>query len=159
MNKKVIVALLFLVGVFSVTVSLNGFFFTNKFYENPMSAYNAEATYDVMYGETKVEREIGVYKIDDEKALFIGLLSKNRFLVAEMNIRNGKYAHDGTVIFYDYNEEFDANYYNQTETKSDYVKWTIVCNKNDVGKLSNVKLVKEYALYSGSPLFLVIFEQ
>lgn len=163
MKKKVIVsvivAVLFLVGAFSITISLNGFFFTTKYYDNPISAYNAGASYNAIYGETEAEREIGVFKLDEEKALFIGALSDNRFIVAEMNIKNEKYAYEGTVIFYDYDEEFDANHYNQTETKAGKVKWTIVYNKNDVEKLSDVKLTKEYTLSADSPLFFVMFEQ
>ena len=52
-------------------------------------------------------------EIDKEKALFIGELSNNRFLVAEMNVKDKKYAYEGTVIFYDYLDSFDENNYNQ----------------------------------------------
>jgi hypothetical protein len=159
--KKTIVAitlLLFLIGVFSVTISINDFFFTSKFYDEPLSAYNANAMYDVVYGETEASREIGLFEIGKEKALFIGELANNCFLVAEMNVKKGKFAHEGTVVFFDYNDEFNVNEFYITETKSESVKWTVACDNEHIKKLSNVKLVKEYMLLDGCPLFFVVFE-
>ncbi len=157
MKKKVITIVAFLIGVFSVTVSFNGFFFTTKFYDNPMSAYNADAVYDSVYGKTNVKKTIGTFRIDEEKALFIGELTKNRFLVAEMNVKNNKYAYEGTVYFYDYAEEFDAKNYNKIKTKTNYKKWIIAYDKQDIERISNIKFEKEYSLSNGSMLYLVIF--
>lgn len=160
MKKKVIVIVvfLFLVGVFSVTISLNGFFFATKFYENPLSAYNADAVYDIAYGDSKAKKQIGVFELDEETTLFIGELTDRRFLIANMKVNDKKYAYEGTVVFYEYSDVFDENDYNQTETESGFIKWTIVCNQYDIEKLSDVKLIKEYFLSDGSPLYLIIFE-
>ena len=162
MKKIVVIAIAVMLlgaGVFSLTISLDDFFLTTKFYENPLSAYNAEAVYDALHGETKVEKQIGLLQLDDEKALFIGELSKQKFLIAEMNMKDQKFAHEGTVFFYDYGVAVDEISYNQTETKSGYINWGILFNQQDVDKLSNANHVQEYALSCGSPLFLVLFDQ
>lgn len=160
MKKRLLQLLLFLVlvGVFSVTISLKDFFFTTKFYQEPLSAYNADAVYDPIYGDTTVNRTIGLFKIEKEKALFIGELSKDKFIVAEMKVKDKGYAYEGTVFFYSTSDLFNENNYNQTETKTGNVKWDVINNKQGVEKLQNIKLVNEYSMSDGSPLFLVIFE-
>ena len=161
MKKKVIAFIVFLVliGVFSVTISLKGFFFTIKFYQEPLSAYNADAPYDPVYGDTTVNKLIGLFEIASEDALFIGELTNDKFLVAEMKIKDKKYAYEGTVYFYSRSDVFDENSYNLTETKTGTIKWEVINNKKDVEKLQNVKTVKEYSMSDGSPIFLVILEQ
>lgn len=162
MNKKVItviiILILILIGVFPITVSFNGFFFTTKFYNDPLVAYNADAMCDTVHGEIKAKNTIGLFEFDDKKALFIGELSNNRFLVAEMNIKGKKYARGETVFLYDYTEEFNEKAYNLTKTQSGYKKWMIIYNQQDIEKLSDVKLKIEYTLSNGSTLFLIIFQ-
>ncbi|MBE5929056.1 MAG: hypothetical protein E7267_06775 [Lachnospiraceae bacterium] len=160
MKKRVfvLVLLLFLVGIFSLTISFDGFFFTTKFYEDPLRAYNAGATYNAIYGDTHAEREVGVVKIDEEKALFIGELSNDCFIVAGMNIKNEKYAFDGTKSIFEYSNERDVNAYKQTKTKSGYVKWTIACDKKSTEELVGVKTIMEYTLSDGRPLLLIVFD-
>ena len=165
MKKKIIAGIifLFLVGVFSVTISVDGFFFTTKFYKDALSAYNAEAGFSPVYGDTTANREIGLYEIEKEKALFIGELSEDEFIVSEMIVKDNKYASEGTVYFYNISDMFNSdvfneNNYNQTETKTDNIKWNIINNKQDVEKLQNINLFIEYSMSDGSPLFLVIFE-
>lgn len=84
---------MFLVGVFSVTISLNDFFLTTKFYKDPLSAYNADAVYDPIYGDTTANKTIGLFEIEKEKALFIGELSKDKFIVAEIKVKDKEYAY------------------------------------------------------------------
>lgn len=66
----IIVAVLFLIGIFSITMSSNDFFLTTKYYETPLDAYNADSAYSAIHGETKADREIGVFMLD-EKMLFL----------------------------------------------------------------------------------------
>jgi len=159
-NKGVIIiTFLILIGLFSVTISLKDFFFTTKFYQDPMSAYNADSMYSPIYGDTTAKKTIGLFEIDEEKALFIAELSNSGFLVAEMNIKDAKYAYEGTVILYNSSDSFNEKNYNLTETKTGSVKWTIAYSQQDVEKLQNVELIKEYSLSTGSPLFLIVFKQ
>lgn len=161
MKKKIIVVLiisvLFLIGIFSVTISTNSFFMTTKYYNDPKTAYNANATYDITYGQTQVQRQMGVLQLESDKSLFIGELTENTFIVAEMNIKNGKYAYNGTVIFYEYNDMFDEKYYNQTQTESGAVRWTVAYNRQDIAKLSDISSVNEYYLSDGSLVFIITF--
>ena len=157
-NVIAVIVFLFLVGVFSVTISLNDFFFTTKFYKDALSAYNADVVYDAIYGDTTANRTIGLLEIEKEKALFIGELSKDKFIVAEMKVKDKEYAYEGTVFFYSITDVFNENNYNQTETKTGNVKWDVINNRQDVEKLQNINLVKEYSMSDGSALFLVIFE-
>lgn len=161
MKKKVVtvIVVLVLIGVFSITISLKDFFFTTKFYKEPLSAYNAEAQYDPIYGDTTVNESIGLFEIDNENALFIGELTRDKFLVAEMKIKDNKYAFEGTAYFYSRSDVFDENNYNLSETKNGTLKWEVINSKKDVEKLQNVRVVKEYSMSDGLPIFLVVFEQ
>ena len=161
MKKKVIVFIIILafIGTFSVTISLKDFFFTTKFYQEPLSAYNADAQYDPVYGDMTAKKLIGLFEIDSEDALLVGELTNDKFLVAEMKIKDKKYAYEGTVYLYSRSDVFNENSYNLTQTKTGIVKWEIINNKKDVDKLQNVKIVKEYSMSDKSPIFLVVFEQ
>ena len=155
----VVVAILVLLGMFSITISLNDFFFTTKFYSEPLSAYNEDATYDPIYGDTVANKTIGLLKIDEENVLFIGELSQVEFLIAEMMVKDNKYAYKGTVSFYDSSDQFNKHIYNQTKTKTGNVKWQVFTNKQEVEKIQNIKSVNEYFLSNGSSLFIVILDE
>ena len=154
-----IVAVVFiLIGVFSVTISWNNFFFTTKFYQDPMAAYNAAALYDPIQGNIKATKSIGVFEIDEENALFLGEISNDAFLVAQMKTKNKEYAFEGTVVIYRCSDSFKKEGVNLTDAKTGTVKWVILNDGEELEALPNPKAVKEYSMPNGSPLYLVVFE-
>ena len=160
-KKKVALLLLIgiLIGVFSIAVSVNHFFFTTKYYKTPLEAYNADCTYSAIDGITEASKEIGVFTLDKENALFLGELTTDRFLVAEMALKDGKYALKGTTFFYDFSDESKDLNYNQTQIITGHIKWLIVYNQTDVETLSHVLSVKEYYHSGGSVIYLVLLNE
>ncbi|MBQ9544955.1 MAG: hypothetical protein IJV00_07505 [Clostridia bacterium] len=162
MKKSIIIAaivvLLFAAGVLSVTVVFKDFFFTTKYYDDPMIAYNSNAAHSPVGGDQSAQRAVGVYKISEDKALFIGEMTSERIVVAEMVMKNSKYAFEGTTYVLERGAAFNENAFDQTNTDSGFVKWMVVFDRQDADELSGTKDVKEYSLSGGSLLYLVIFD-
>lgn len=144
-------------GVFSITLSF-GKFFTTQYYDTPLLAYNDNCSHDVVYGDTTARSEVGVFNIDNETALFIGALNSNCFVVAEMSIKNDKYAFKGTSMIYnsiDLSDIPDSR--NVTNTATGYVEWSVFCNQSEIDALQNVNSVKSYTLPNGNAIYIAIF--
>lgn len=154
----IIVVSLFIIGVFSVSVSTGNFFFATKYYKTPLKAYNAGAAYDAVYGNTKASKEIGLLNFDDKNALFLGELTENSFVAAQMKLKDGRYAAEGTAIFYDFNEDSNLSNYNQTDTVNGHKKWAITYDKSDTENLSGVSHVESYRHSNGAEIYIVIFD-
>lgn len=161
MNKRrigIFVFILVLLGVFSVSIYLGDFFFTTKYYKTPIEAYNADSTYNPTYGDAAADREIGVVSLDDSNCLFIGELNEDCFVVAEMAVKDGRYAAKGMSVFYDLSEESDGmNGSYQTNIADGYVRWAVMYSQSEVEKLSDVLSVESYMHSNGHIIYLVIY--
>lgn len=153
----IIIVILVLIGVFSVSISMGGFFFTTKYYNTPIDAYNADAAYSPLYGDTKVRKEIGTKVLDGETCLFIGEVDENRFIINEMDVKNGRYASKGTTFFYDLREGSDGTNRNQTNTSNGYVKWAVLYSQEETERLSDVASAELYACSNGQNIYLVLY--
>ena len=157
-QKIIVVTILFVLGVSSITLSLENFFFTTQYYKTPLLAYNADCTYDIVYGDTKVQKGIGVFNFDSENCLFIGELNNNYFVVAEMSIKNEEYAFKGISMIYDVKGISDGiNSHNQTNTLAGQVTWSILYNQSEISTLSNVNSVESYTLSNGYTIYVVVY--
>ena len=76
-----------MVLIVATTLYFKDVFFTLQYYVTPLDAYNNNCTYDIVYGETKVTRQIGLHTLDEENCLFIGQLNADCFVVAELSIK------------------------------------------------------------------------
>ena len=159
MNKKLIITFTFiLIILVSITLSFGDFFFTAQYYKDPLKAYNENCTYDIVYGETKATKQIGIQTLDEENCLFIGELNEQCFVVAEMSLKNGKYAFKGTSMLYDIKEgNDDMNTQNQTSILSGTVSWAIIYNESVLGSLLNIASINSYELSDGHTIYLVIY--
>lgn len=154
----IIIAVLFLFGVFSVTLSFGDFFLATKYYTTSLDAYNADSTYSAIYGDTKAKREVGVFMLDEENALFIGEVDENRFVVAEMDVRKSRYAFKGTTYFYNLKEPTDILNKNQTSTLKRQTWWNVVYDLSETEKVSNILSIEDYTLSCGDVVYLLIYE-
>jgi len=161
MKKKIIVpfivTILILTGVFSLSISIKKFFFTTKYYAIPIEAYNADATYDLNYGDTAAKEEIGLVVLDEETCLFIGTLDdENCFVVCEMMKNNDKYAYKGNSFIYDLRERSDGDNFNSTYTSNGYVNWSVAYHKDEI-KTFDVENVESFLLANGKSIYLAIY--
>lgn len=154
----VIVILLFILGIFSFTISLDGLFFTTKYYKTPISAYNAANTYNAISGDTTVEKELGLVKLDDKTYLFIGELEGDCFIVDEMDVKDGQYASKGNRIIYNLKEATNEIAINYTNTTNGTRKWTVIYNQDVIETLSNVYSVESYMHTCGNVIYFVLFD-
>lgn len=154
----IIIVILFVIGVFSFTISTKDIFFTTNYYKNPLDAYNATSTYDALYGTTTAKRQIGILSLDDNNHLFIGEINENCFVVDEIESKNGKYASKGSAIFYNLDEKSDKESSNLTQVSNGYVKWAIMYNENEIVNLSNVVSIHPYTLTDTQTIYLVIYD-
>lgn len=160
-NKKLIIAFtLILIILVSTTLSFGNFFFTTQYYDAPLNAYNDNCTYDIVYGETKATKQIGLKTLDEENSLFIGELNAECFVVAEMSVKNEKYAFKGTCMLYDIKEcADDINTRNQTNVLSGSVSWSIIYDENVLNSLFDVVSIDSYELTDGYTIYLVVYSQ
>jgi len=114
-NKaKVVVIALFVIGVFTITVSVGGFFFSNDYHATPLEAYNANAGFDAINGDTTATKEIGVVMLDETTYLFFGEIDSTRFVVEEMDKKENQYASKGNLLIYNLDDESDGDSKNIT---------------------------------------------
>lgn len=154
----VAIVILLFIGIFSVTLSKGNFFFTTKYYSKAIDAYNAECTYNAVYGDTTVEKEIGLFLLDNENCLFIGEINENCFAVNEMKIKNGRYASEGSTFFYDLREPSDRANSNSTNTANGCVKWAAVYSQEEIDQLSNAASVDSFTNTNGCDIYIVMYK-
>ena len=100
------------------------------------------------------------YEVSNENyCLFIGQLNTDCFVVAELSIKNGRYAFKGTSMIYEIMGKDDTDIKNQTSILSGYMSWSIIYNEKVLGSLSNVSSINEYELMDGHRIYLVIYDQ
>lgn len=157
MKIGVFIAILFLIGIFAVSISSGNFFFTTKYHKTAIEAYNAESTFDAVYGDTTASKQIGIAELDSETVIFLGELNEKCFVVDIMATKDGRYASKGPRCFYDLKEQSDGLYKNQTETSSGQISWSILYSKSETEKLTNVKSLKTYNTSDGDSIYLAIF--
>lgn len=158
-NKLIIIiAILLVLGLFSVTISLKNFFYTTKYYDNPIQAYNSGGTYDTIYGDIKATRNLGFVNLDEENGLFIGEISKTLFVVVEMKLKEDKYASQGTVIIYDLEEPSDGMNKNKTTTKQGFFEWAILYSQSEIDPIAKNVSVTPLSHSSGQIIYLVVYD-
>lgn len=157
-NKRIIIIVIFffIVGIFSISISTSDFFFTTKYYKTPIKAYNADSTYDALYGNTSVQKEIGRISLDNKTCLFVGEIDENNFVVNEMDVKNGKYSSKGISYFYDSSETLDDTKGNVTTISNDYVKWNIFYSKSNAESIANAFSIKSFTLSNGIEFYIVL---
>ncbi|MBO4732975.1 MAG: hypothetical protein J5662_00720 [Clostridia bacterium] len=145
-------------GVIPFTVQLKDFFFSTEYYNTPVEAYNAENSIDATFGDISAKSEIGLFKLDSENALFLGDLSNGFFVVAEMKIKDNKYAYAGTRSVYEIQDDMNVNgkSYDRTKIAGGYVKWSIVYKESDIEKFDDVTRSEHYKNAEGRDIFLVL---
>jgi hypothetical protein len=158
-TKLVVPFIIILVLIVSIALHFKGIFFTLQYYVTPLDAYNKNCTYDIVYGKTEVTKQIGLLTLDEENCLFIGQLNTDCFVVAELSIKNGRYAFKGTSMIYEIMGKDDTDIKNQTSILSGYISWSIIYNEKVLGSLSNVSSINEYELMDGHRIYLVIYDQ
>ena len=158
-HKAILVGFLFVIGIFSISISTATFFFTTKYYSSPLIAYNETAGYNAIYGETVACNQLGLFLLDNETCLFLGELDENRFVVNEMYIKDKKYASNGSSVFYDLRESSDGLNRNSTQTASGCVEWSIAYTQEEINTLINILSIKTYTLTSGCEVHLVIYKE
>ena len=153
-NKKIIIViLLFILGVFSISISTGNFFLTTEYYKTPIEAYNVDGSYNAVYGDTSVKREVGLISLDNNTCLFIGEIDKNNFVVSELDVKNDKYSSKGIRYFYDSNEMLNNLEVNLTKLSTGYVNWSIL-NKSDAESVANAFSTKSFTLSNGKEFYL-----
>lgn len=156
-NKIIlIVVFLFIVGIFSFSISTGNFFFTTKYYDNPIEAYNADSTYNALYGNTSVKKEIGRIILDNKTYLFIGEIDNNNFVVNEMDVKNSKYSSKGINYFYDISEISEDTVENVTNISNGCVKWNVSYKKPKIEIVSNTLSVETFTLSDGRNFYVVL---
>ena len=153
----IIITVLLLAVTVPVTIQLKDHFFSTNYYESPLDAYNAECGLDAVYGDISAHKEIGVLKLDEENSLFLGELSQDVFILAEMSVKKNKYAYKGAVTFYDTDYKFDVNGYSQTETNSGSIKWIVAYDKKDLDKISAEINISKYVRNDGSDVYIAVY--
>ena len=157
-QKNVVIFILVLIVVASITFSFRNIFHTTQYYKTPLLAYNATCSYDMIYGDTKVENEIGVLNLDDKNCLFLGDLNECCFVVAEIAIKNGKYASKGSTLIYDLTGKSDGiNGRNLTYTSDGCIYWSIMYEQSELSVLSNINFIETYTHSNGHTIYLVVY--
>ena len=162
MKKKItLIVLLFVViaGIVLAGTRFKDYLFGAKYYETPIAAFNAECGFDAVYGDISADREIGLIKLDNENALFFGDVTENVFVAAELSVKDNKYAYGGTVYIYDADYKFNVDGYDQTNTNSGQIKWTVAYNEEDLQKIPVDINVKKYLRINGAEIFVAIYNE
>ena len=169
MKKRILIAVVIMLslatigmatGILPFTIQFGDCFFTNKYYKTSISAYNAENDIDAIYGDVSAEKEIGLFELDNENALFSGELKDGNIVIAEMKVKNNKYAYAGTYSIFDMSKDLkvDGTAYYQTKTADGYAKWAVVYKESDIEKYKNVNKTEHFTASDGRDIFLLILE-
>ena len=159
-NKKVLIVIfLFIVGIFSISISTDNFFFTTKYYKTPIEAYNSDGTYHAIYGDTSAKKEVGLILLDNKTCLFIGEIDNNNFVVSELDVKKDKYSSRGMRYYYDINEVSYTTDENVTKISNGIIKWGIYYNKSQAESVSNAFSIKSFALSNENEFYLVLVEE
>ena len=158
------ILILFLVGIFSVSISTGSFFFTTKYFRTPLQAYNDfGGDFDPIIGNTFAEKELLFVPLDEKNGLFVGEVDKNRFVVCEIAIKNGKYASKGwsgvydiDATYYDLDESIDG--WNKTSVTDGSVYW-LIADEQEETETPYVKSAEAFTHSSGKTFYLVFYKQ
>ncbi len=84
-RKFFIIILALIIFICCITITIGDFFFTTQYYKNPINAYNATATNDIITGASdEAVAVLDLISLDDNNCLFLGKIDENRFVVNEM---------------------------------------------------------------------------
>ena len=140
-----------IVLLLGVTVSTGNFFFSTDYYKTPLEAYN-----ESMITNPAIS-QIGYLDIGGNAGLFIGEIDKDTFVIADMDVKGGRYSHKSLTSFYQSDYKFNPAYYEKIKTQSGTVKYTAAYNKDDLKKLKCDYMVKQYKTPSGQEIYIAVF--
>lgn len=159
MSKKTIICLgvLLIIGVFigGITLGFSGvFYFTTKYYETPTKAFMSEYSAGIE-GSIEIQKPVDTIIIDENNCMFLAITEDKKLLVAEMVIKNGKYAYSGTYYRYDFDSESDykkdtglimtqTDLYNSKGKVVSSFKWCIVLKDEVSSEVYKELYYKEY---------------
>lgn len=151
------VAVLFATGVFSVSVSTGDSFFSSKYYVDPMKAYKADGGIDHVKGDTSVKEQLGLVVLDESSAVFLGKVNDERFVVAELAVKDDKYAYKSEALYEVANIRGNIDV-QTTKTSEVTITWGVTCEKEEIEKVRNVMLVEEFSLNDSTDIYIIVFE-
>ena len=159
MKRKIIICsiILFAIGIFSITISFNDFFFTTKYYNTPLAAYNAESFYHTDYGDTVAEKELAIVALDEETCLFIGAMNNNCFVVCEMYKKNNRYASKGLVIIFDIREATFSQGVYTTAVSNGSKQWKIISEEETIDPDIEIVQIKAFTHINGKIFHLLVY--
>ena len=159
MKKKIIIFSVFiLIVIFSSSFSYRNIFYTTHYYKTPLLAYNDNCGHNITYGDIKAKNEIGVLSLDNENCLFLGEINDNCFVVAEIAIKNEKYAFKGTTVIYDLTEQpDDYSSRKQTYTSDGHIYWAIMYERPNPAVSPDINFIETYTHSNGKTIYLVVY--
>lgn len=161
MNRNKVIAItvigLFVIGVFTIAISVGDFFISNDYYATPLEAYNANAGFDAIDGDTTATKEMGVIMLDETTYLFFGEIDSDRFVVAEMDKKENEYASKGNLLIYNLDDESDGDSKNITSVSSGNKEWAVLYSEEEIQKLSNISALKEMSHSNGRKIYVVLY--
>ena len=157
-NIVIVSVILIFIVLISIELSFGNFFYTKKYYDTAIEAYNNNCTYDAALGETKANKEIGLFVLSDEHSLFLGQINEDRLVVAEMHVKNGRYAFKGTSMIYNREDLTEMTVdHNTTNTENGYVRWSILNDETKINDLLNVHSVRSYEVFETDTIYLLTY--
>lgn len=156
-NKKTAVILIFtaviiITGWLGISISTGNFFFTTSYFKTPLKAYNESMLTNQATGQ------IGYMNLSDDTGLFIGEIDNDTFVVADIGVKNGRYAHKSFTAFYQRDYKFDIKGYERIKTSSGTIKYIVAYVKSDLEKLKCDYKVNEYKTSSGQKIYLAVYK-
>lgn len=159
MKKAIAVVIaLVVIGAVTVTISVGDFFFSNDYYATPLEAYNANAGFDAINGETTATKEMGVLMLDETTYLFFGEIDSARFVVDEMDKKENEYASKGNLLIYNFDDESDGDSKNITSTSSGNKEWAVLFSEEEIQKLSDVSEVKTLIHSNSRKIYIALYK-
>ena len=147
-----IVAASMIIGWLVFSICTGNFFSLASYYKTPLKAYNESMI------SNPARSQIGYYGIDDKSGLFIGEIDSDTFIVADMEVKGGRYAHKSFTAFYKPDYKFNPQGWDEIETSSGTVKFIVAYKKADLEKLKCDYTVSEYKTSSGQQIYLAIYK-
>lgn len=124
------------------------YFHTNEYYETPEKAIEKA---DVLYGDEEILKQIGLVKITDNMAVYVGLTKGGELILFEIHTKNGEYASIGDFSMYANNAVENSKYsgipsnksflYDESGDCEGSFKYGIYFDKVEESENENIKVV------------------
>lgn len=127
---------------------IGAYFRTNEYYETPEKAIEKA---DVLYGDEEILKQIGLVKITDNMAVYVGLTKGEELILFELHTKNGEYASIGDFSMYANNAVENSQYngipsnksflYDESGDCEGSFKYGIYFDKVEESEGENIKVV------------------